>query len=244
MRRCIPTFIKCVHKLAVLERFSFSRFPMLKRVVRENERRSIISQLMLNRSNSMTNSMSLDSDGFVDGVGGFILDDSAHRNVRGNIGPIATERWRVRVRQRNIQWHRRDDNAVDQPKLRGFSRCCDDIGAAALFHRQLQHQLAQTRILGRTRRFHALHFHVDLRHSAGLHLRFLFPRPLKTQGIFFALYSFSLLAMPLYPDRWTWLNSSIASSYDYQSLIIKYEIEAYLLLNIMYALVFFYIAYL
>ena len=38
--------------------------------------------------------------------------------------------------------------------------------------------------------------------------------------------------MPLYPDRWTWLNSSIASQYDYQSLIIKHEIEAYQVLNV------------
>ena len=40
MRRCIPTFIKFVHKFAVLERFSFSRFPMLTRVKRETSKTS------------------------------------------------------------------------------------------------------------------------------------------------------------------------------------------------------------
>ena len=46
MRRCIPIFISFMHKLAVLEQFSFSRFSMRTRVKRETEKRSKTANLM------------------------------------------------------------------------------------------------------------------------------------------------------------------------------------------------------
>ena len=118
------------------------------------------------------------ADGVVHVVGSFVSDDYTHRHVRG---PAPTERGLVTV-EHNIndtKQHRLDDT-VDQPNVHHVLDVTD--GAAVASYGQLQHQLAETRISGRTRRFHALHFHVDLCHSADFHLRFLLPGPVEAAG--------------------------------------------------------------
>ena len=112
-------------------------------------------------------------------MGGFVLDDSPDRHVRRS---SAAQR-RMGTGQRDVEQRGLDD-PVDQPNVYDDVDVTDRATAAAVgCQGQLQHQLAQTRISGRARRFHAVHFHADLCHSTDLHLRFLLPRPVETAGM-------------------------------------------------------------